>query len=76
MYPGVRAILVTKTKQPKWNPPSIEDVTEESVLSYLQPLPNNEDLPMYVLINQGHKKASKIYSQMLSLYILFSETLS
>lgn len=34
-----------ETEDPKWNPPRIEDVTEEKVLSYFHPLPENEQLP-------------------------------
>lgn len=43
---GVRALLITKDNQPKWNPSRIEDVTEQRVLSFFRPLPNNEDLAM------------------------------
>lgn len=43
---GVRALLITKDNNPKWNPPRIEDVTEQRVLSFFRPLPNNEDLSM------------------------------
>lgn len=43
---GVRALLITKDNNPKWNPPRIEDVTEERVKSFFRPLPNNEDLKM------------------------------
>ncbi|XP_055304663.1 3-hydroxyisobutyryl-CoA hydrolase, mitochondrial-like isoform X2 [Sitodiplosis mosellana] len=45
-HEGVRALLITKDNNPKWNPPRIEDVTEERVKSFFQPLPNNEDLKM------------------------------
>lgn len=31
---------------PKWNPPGIEDVTEQRVSSFFRPLPNNGELPM------------------------------
>lgn len=43
---GVRALLITKDNNPKWNPARIEDVTEERVKSFFRPLPNNEDLSM------------------------------
>lgn len=46
LIPGTRAGLVTKDKNPKWIPSRIEDVTEQSVLSFFQPLPNNDDLNM------------------------------
>lgn len=45
-YEGVRALLIAKDKHPKWNPPSIEDVPAEQVLSFFEPLPNNDGLPM------------------------------
>lgn len=44
--PGVRALLITKDNNPKWNPARIEDVTDERVKSFFRPLPNNEDLKM------------------------------
>lgn len=51
-YEGVRALLITKDKHPKWNPPSIEDVPVEQVLSFFEPLPNNDGLPMLVTTYQ------------------------
>jgi enoyl-CoA hydratase len=41
---GVRALLVDKDKAPKWNPPSIRDVTPETVAGFLAPLPPGEEL--------------------------------
>lgn len=35
---GVRALLVDKDKQPKWNPTKLEDVTGEMVQSYFEQL--------------------------------------
>lgn len=43
---GARAVLITKDNKPKWNPSRIEDVTDEHVLSFLRPMPKNEDFPM------------------------------
>lgn len=43
---GVRALLISKDNNPKWNPSRIEDVTQERVLSFFKPLPNNDELPM------------------------------
>jgi len=43
---GVRALLVDKDKSPKWNPPRLEDVTEEMVAHFLSPLPPDEALDL------------------------------
>lgn len=45
-FTGVSALLIRKDNSPKWNPPKIEDVTEDRVRSFFRPLPNNEELPM------------------------------
>lgn len=45
-FKGVRTLLVAKDKIPKWNPARIEDVTEARVLSFFEPLPDNDRLPM------------------------------
>lgn len=47
-YEGVRALLIAKDRNPKWNPSRIEDVSTESALAYFRPLPNGDELPMYV----------------------------
>lgn len=44
--PGIRARLASKDNNPKWIPSSIEDVTEQRVLSFFRPLSNNDDLNM------------------------------
>lgn len=43
---GVRAMLIDKDKQPKWNPSRIEDVSDEMVLSCFQSLPSDDDFPV------------------------------
>ena len=43
---GVRALLVDKDKSPKWNPPTLEDVTDEMVQQFLSPLPPSEALEL------------------------------
>lgn len=45
-FSGVSALLIRKDNSPKWNPSTIEDVTEDRVRSFFRPLPNNEELPM------------------------------
>ena len=39
---GVRAVVVDKNRKPRWSPATIEDVTDEMVDSYFQPLGENE----------------------------------
>ncbi|KAG5685086.1 hypothetical protein PVAND_014287 [Polypedilum vanderplanki] len=41
---GVRALLIDKDQQPKWNPSKIEDVTQGHVLKFFVPLPDNDEL--------------------------------
>lgn len=43
---GIRAILIDKDNNPKWKPSRIEDVTEQQVHSYFEPLPDGDRLPM------------------------------
>jgi enoyl-CoA hydratase len=43
---GVRALLVDKDKSPKWNPPTLADVTDEMVQQFLSPLPPSEGLKL------------------------------
>ncbi|XP_055677929.1 3-hydroxyisobutyryl-CoA hydrolase, mitochondrial isoform X2 [Lutzomyia longipalpis] len=38
---GVRALLVDRDNQPKWNPPTLEEVTDERVDSFFKPLPDD-----------------------------------
>lgn len=43
-YEGVRALLVDKDNQPAWKPNKIEDVTNEMVQSYFEPMPDGAEL--------------------------------
>jgi len=43
-YEGVRAALVDKDKNPRWNPSSILQVTQQTVDAFFAPLPPNEEL--------------------------------
>jgi 3-hydroxyisobutyryl-CoA hydrolase len=40
-FEGVRAVLVDKDKNPKWNPPTLEQVTDKEVASFFQPVEND-----------------------------------
>ena len=41
---GVRALLVDKDRNPKWSPSRLEDVASDLVATYLEPLPQSEEL--------------------------------
>lgn len=41
---GVRALLIDKHQQPKWNPDTIEKVTQDYVNSFFAPLPDKDEL--------------------------------
>uniref|UniRef100_A0A6B0V9U4 3-hydroxyisobutyryl-CoA hydrolase, mitochondrial n=1 Tax=Ixodes ricinus TaxID=34613 RepID=A0A6B0V9U4_IXORI len=43
-YEGVRAVLIDRSGEPKWNPATLADVTEEKVNSYFAPLPADKEL--------------------------------
>ena len=40
---GVRAVIVDKTHDPKWNPATAEEVSEELIDSIFAPLPEGEE---------------------------------
>lgn len=40
-YSGVRSALITKDRNPTWNPAKLEDVSDESVLKFFEPLEND-----------------------------------
>ncbi len=44
-YEGVRAVLVDKDNQPRWNPPTLAEVSAVQVGAYFAPLPTGE-LPL------------------------------
>lgn len=46
-YEGVRAVLVDKDNNPKWEPSTIQGVTPEKVASYFAPLPEEKELVFY-----------------------------
>ncbi|XP_025415522.1 3-hydroxyisobutyryl-CoA hydrolase, mitochondrial [Sipha flava] len=43
-FEGVRALLIDKDKNPKWSPSSLEDVKDEIIDQYFEPLPNGKQL--------------------------------
>lgn len=43
---GVRALLIDKDSNPKWNPPRIEDVTDARVKSFFRPLADGDELSL------------------------------
>lgn len=43
---GVRALLIDKDQNPKWNPSTLEEVTEERVNSFFAKLPDIEELKL------------------------------
>jgi len=44
MMEGVRALLFDKDMKPKWNPRTLEEVSEEHVSSFFSPSPDGEEL--------------------------------
>ncbi|KFM76385.1 3-hydroxyisobutyryl-CoA hydrolase, mitochondrial, partial [Stegodyphus mimosarum] len=43
-HEGVRAVLIDKDSSPKWNPATLEEVTEKKVNSYFEPLASDKEL--------------------------------
>lgn len=41
---GVRALIIDKDQQPKWNPDTIEKVTQDHVNKFFAPLPDKDEL--------------------------------
>lgn len=48
-YEGVRAVLVDRDQNPKWDPSTIEGVTQEKVDWYFSPLPPERELNLWSL---------------------------
>jgi hypothetical protein len=46
LFPGVRALLIDKDLQPKWNPPTLEEVTQEIVDHHFAALKPEEELKL------------------------------
>jgi enoyl-CoA hydratase len=45
-YEGIRAVVVDKDNAPKWQPASLEDVSEVMVAEHFAPLPLSEELTL------------------------------
>jgi enoyl-CoA hydratase len=43
-YEGIRAVVVDKDNAPRWNPATLEEVSEAMVVRYFAPLPREEEL--------------------------------
>ena len=43
---GVRALLIDKDQKPNWNPPTLEQVTQERVESFFAKLPDIQELKL------------------------------
>ena len=47
VYEGIRAMLVDQNSAPVWTPGSLDEVTEEMVGTYVQPLAPEKELVFY-----------------------------
>lgn len=45
-YEGIRAVVIDKDNAPKWNPPTLEAVSEAKVAGYFAPLAASEELKL------------------------------
>lgn len=44
-YEGVRTVLVDKDHNPKWNPPTLEEVSDKRVEAFFAPVEDELDIP-------------------------------
>lgn len=45
-YEGIRALLVDKDQQPKWNPKNLSEVSESSIDYFFQKLSDSDELKL------------------------------
>ena len=45
-YEGVRAVLVDRDNNPKWNPNDLKEISNEVVERYFSKLPDEEELKL------------------------------
>lgn len=43
-YEGVTSVLIDRSKEPRWSPATLAEVSEEKVNSYFEPLPTDKEL--------------------------------
>lgn len=53
-FPGVRACLVDKDRNPKWDPPQLESISAADISCYFEPLPSNEELNLPSSMEQSN----------------------
>ncbi|CRK88952.1 CLUMA_CG002549, isoform A [Clunio marinus] len=71
MREGCRAMLYEKDENPKWNPPTLQEVSMQDIERFFQPVPNNEELEF----EAPHNEFSTLVKQQFSSpYIKISET--
>lgn len=55
-YRGVKAMLIDKTKKPKWNIQHIEDVPESMIDQFFSPLAATQELQLPLLYGSENSK--------------------
>lgn len=59
-YEGVRAILIDKDNNPKWNPPTLAEVTDERIEAFFAPVDDEELILTEEEPTSQHEAASKL----------------
>lgn len=58
-YAGVKSALVTKDRNPVWKPAKLEEVSDESVSKFFEPLENDLQIPELVLDDDHEQKVER-----------------